>query len=281
MITTNSIGYFGKLGNQMFQYACLYGVAQKNGYSYGIPLEKNKEWKKSGWYDSKLYLNDIFNITAEDSSDREPKYRCYYDSLIFNDQLFSIPDDTDIGGYFQSEKYFKHCSDEIRKEFSFKNKDKYELFHKELSSFGVKIGMHIRRGDYVKLSNVYGHCSIEEYYRASVKELKTRVKDITSIIVFSDDIEWCKKNIGGVFEDISVVYDQEPKSEKEYYSNQENSLMKMSLCDHFITANSSYSWWGSWLISNQDKLIVSPKNWFIDRNYNDFKDIYQDNSILI
>lgn len=281
MLTFNTIGYFGKLGNQMFQYACLYGVARKNGYSYGIPLKKNSEWKKPGWYDSKLYLNDIFNITAEDSSEREPKYRCYYDSLIFNEDVFSIPDDTDIGGYFQSEKYFKHCSEELRKEFSFKNIDQYKSVDKELSSFGIKIGMHIRRGDFVKLSNVYGQCSIEEYYRASVKELKTRLDVIETIMVFSDDIEWCRNNIGDLFEDIPVVYDQEPKSEEEYYSNQENSLMKMSLCDHFITANSSYSWWGSWLIQSKNKLIVSPKNWFVDRKYIDFKDVYQDNSILI
>jgi len=280
MITFNSIGYFGKLGNQMFQYACLYGIAKKNGYSYGIPLKKNIEWKKPGWYESKLYLSDIFNISAEDSSEKEPTYRCYYDSLVFDDRILSIPDETDIGGYFQSEKYFKHCSEELRNEFSFKNKQQHESLQNEFSSLGIKVGIHVRRGDFTKLTNVYNQCSIEEYYRTSVKMLKNKL-DISNIVLFSDDIKWCRDNMGDVFEGVRVIYDEEPKSEIEYYSNQEKTLIKMSLCDHFITANSSYSWWGSWLIKNENKLIVSPKKWFVDRDYNDYKDIYQENCILI
>ena len=73
--------------------------------------------------------------------------------------------------------------------------------------------------------------------------------DITYLI-FSNDIEWCKKNfIGNQFIFI--------EGEKDYID-----LWLMSLCKNNIIANSSFSWWGAWLNTNSDKKVITPKNWF-------------------
>jgi hypothetical protein len=50
----------------------------------------------------------------------------------------------------------------------------------------------------------------------------------------------------------------------------------MTLCDDFIIANSSYSWWGAWLSKNPNKKVIAPIQWFGATGYtkdHDTKDL--------
>lgn len=274
MITFNSLGRFGKLGNQMFQYGALFGLAKHKNYEFGIPL-KNCEWGISAWYDCKLFLPELFNITAKDSSDVKNLQQARYEKPSFTKSFFDFPDNIDLLGYFQSEKYFKNYKKDLLKEFSFKNNDLVENIKNEFADRNF-VGLHVRRGDYLKLPHIHKSCDYD-YYCKAIDTIKEKHKDIC-LYVFSDDINWCKQNINFT---LPTFFDNEPESEEKYYTNQETTLIKMSLCNHFVCANSSFSWWGSYLISNKDKMVCMPQNWFGPAIKEDWKDVYYDGVTVI
>ena len=113
MITCNTLGTMGRLGNQMFQYATLYAIAKQNNYDFGVPRSKVNNTNEY----SKFYLPEIFNLSAKDSSNTNNQKRFVEKKHDYDPYIFSIEDDTDIWGYFQTEKYFKKYKEEIKKEF--------------------------------------------------------------------------------------------------------------------------------------------------------------------
>ena len=112
------------------------------------------------------------------------------------------------------------------------------------------VSLHIRRGDKMSEANmkIYGGICTEEYYRKAVDYIKARVDDPT-FVVFSDDIEWTKDNIHLD----NCVYVDWNKGEDSW-----QDMCLMSFCKHNINANSTFSWWGAWLNSNPDKIVVVP-----------------------
>ena len=188
---------------------------------------------------------------------------------VFDPAALDLSDNTDISGYFQSEKYFLHCGEDIRKEFSFKNQALYQEVSIHMKSLPTKIGVHVRRGDYVKKQDFHPLCH-PEYYKAAINELTTDLNDFV-VYVFSDDIEWCKENFNSIT-NAKVIFDESGGDEQNYFQNQEKTLMKMTMCDRFIIANSSYSWWGAWLGKNEK--VIAPSQWFTWMDASEYRDIY-------
>jgi len=119
MISFNQLGNLGRLGNQMFQYASLRGIAANRGFDFCIPPEDS-----FGVSDPNVKNSDTNIYTAFDLDHcnkflrpnqlvKESGY--HFDEKIFN----TCEDNSDLYGYFQSEKYFKHIEDDIRKDFTF------------------------------------------------------------------------------------------------------------------------------------------------------------------
>jgi len=80
-----------------------------------------------------------------------------------------------------------------------------------------------------------------------------------SYFVFSDDIEWCKKNIKFSHPTFFV--------EDEYFGKKgEEYLFLMSACKYFVIPNSTFSWWGAWLSEREEKIVICPKKWFVDES---------------
>lgn len=264
MITFSKIGYAGRLGNQMFQYASLCGIAKQKGCDWGIPYSNSKEWKNVCGCESKLFLNEIFEITAKDSSNMKMSNIVKWDDLSYNKSFVDyIENDMDIHGYLQSEKYFIDNTTLIRKEFVFKNKTKTEQAKEEYSKLGFnKIAIHIRRGDYTT-SHSMENLVVGEYHKKAVDFIERQTKENGLLVIFSDDIDWCKKEMPNIFPNNRIIFDEPPKTNSDYFNNQEESLIKMTLCDHFVIANSSYSWWGAWLSYSSSKIITAPRKWFV------------------
>lgn len=241
MITFSRLGTFGRLGNQMFQYAATMAAAKNASAIFAIPIE-NQNLSKYYNLSCKFFsLQQNAHILNKLSIFQENNFN-------YNENFNSIKDNTDLIGYFQTEKYFKKIEDNIRKEFSFK-KEIANACKQDIASIKNKYNkkicsLHVRRGDYVNLQNYHSLCSLE-YYTEAVK-----LNSDCIFYVFSDDIEWCRQNFTGE----KFVF-----SEK---NNQEQDLCLMSFCDNNIIANSSFSWWGAWLNNNKDKQVIAPANWF-------------------
>jgi len=268
----------GGLGNQMFQYA----LGRK------LSVEHNTELLLDiSWYDSskdRRYLLDKFyattKIATKDDIDRVKEsssakiknfFRTHHKksyikelSSEFDQKMLTVGGkDAYIDGYWQSPKYFLGIEDMIRKEFTLKEKQNEE-FNSLLNTIQDEnsVSLHIRRADYFAPKNVvlFATCSLE-YYQEAVKLISEKVGTI-HLFVFSDDIEWTKQHLA-----FPTPHNVTFVSNGKLVDYQE--MMLMSSCKHNITANSTFSWWAAWLNKNPQKVVVSPKKWFIGKTLND------------
>jgi len=263
----------GGLGNQMFQYAIGWNLAKKNNTDLKFDLSfYNKQQK--GFLKRNYSLN-YFNIKEKIATETEikklKKYkwkkgrRHFFHNLFFannsiyikekqfnfNPKILKIKNFVYLDGYWQSEKYFENIKNIIRKEFILKNKFQIKDTKLKKTIKNTKsVSLHIRRTDYlIAKKNVYYSCPLDYYYKA-IEKIAKKYSNL-HIFVFSDDIKWTKDNLKTKFP-ITFI-----GGNKDY-----EDLILMSLCKHNIIANSSFSWWGAWLNSNPNKIVIAPKKWF-------------------
>ena len=117
------------------------------------------------------------------------------------------------------------------------------------------VSIHIRRGDY--LLPHHSFCELDaDYYTQAIVDHFLPVEDY-NFLVFSNDILYAKE----LFEGDNIYFIDPIGGEKICSDSEKEDLALMSLCDHHITANSSYSWWGAYLCKNPNKKIICPTNW--------------------
>lgn len=171
-----------------------------------------------------------------------------------------VSGDAYLSGYWQSEKYFLDVAPVIKADFTFKSP--LVGCNANIAARIAKVNsvsLHVRRGDYVsnpKTNVNHGVCSLD-YYRSAIRHVAERV-EYPEFFIFSDDIGWVKDNLKM---DFPCQYVDHNHGEKSY-----NDMHLMSLCRHQIIANSSFSWWGAWLNSNPDKIVIAPKKWFANHS---------------
>jgi len=285
MITYDRLGSNGRLGNQMFQYAALRGIAANRGFSWSIPDKdisnitdyciqfpfKMKHLKEENIGMSNNYYtqNEMHSFHQLSSANPTVKNRIEK-SFEFDENLFNnVEDNTNIDGFFQSEKYFKHIEQEIREDFEFID-EILEPCEEFISQFnGDVIFLHIRRGDAFGFEHLCQTKSFENYYGPALENFS----DSTSVIVCSDEIDWCKEQKFFDDERFYLSENNEKFDNKcwlwldgnpEFRSSTipYTDLCLMSLCNGGITATSSLSWWGAWLQNNRTKDIIVPEPWF-------------------
>ena len=268
----------GGLGNQLFQYSYAKSLQQK-GYKVKIDISAFETYKLHGGYFIDRYLIDIELATPGElrrfgvlgvASKLKKQFGFKNNRLtgeeffFFDDRLMSPEDDTYIQGYFQSEKYFLEIREVILSQISLKNSlSTYNAgIQKEISMCKISCSIHMRRGDYLTNSvanKVHGVLDIE-YYKESIELLENKFSDNIWYFIFSDDMEW-------VVDNLHIKNSTFVDSDQDSCPNED--IFLMSLCDHNIIANSSFSWWGAWLNNNGKKVVISPKQWFMDKKMND------------
>ena len=256
----NYLGKLGQLGNQMFQYAATLGVARYTGVEFKIP--NHKEIFDDGIGNKlRIELFDCFDIKPDNTGFVMTDYILQEKGFEFDPTILhsSRTVDYTLYGFFQTEKYFKHCAREIREEqFVFKKEFVDECSEIIEECFEEPISLHIRRGDFLTNSGNH-HNQTLDYYEEALKKFDKK----RQVIVFSDDPGWCMDQ--EIFHDDRFIVST---GNGPYHD-----LYLMSQCDDFIIANSSFSWWGAWL-ANRGK-VVAPKKWFGPNNAHlNTKDLY-------
>ena len=264
MLAFNQLGNLGRLGNQMFEYAALRGIAAKHNYEWCIPPYNAQSIENySLHYCFKMEDVKENNLQQRDVGYVQERFFHYDDQLVEK-----CPDNVSLHGFFQSEKYFKNAEDIIRREYTFHDEhlDPCKEIMEEFKD-QEPIMLHVRRGDpnltdprgfkwsYTQCSSQHPPQTLDYYERAL-----TEFDDNQPVFVFSDSVDWVKEQefFSGDRFLISEPVDKYADGSFTPYAD----LCLMSLCSHAIIANSSMSWWGAWLQANPNKKVIAPKNWF-------------------
>ncbi len=279
----------GGLGNQMFQYAAGRAVALR----CGVPLKLDL----SGFADptERPYALDAMAIEAtpavaadlapfgkEEPSARGPwarllgvrcrlrRWRGRRDGRLYEERVFhfdprvrSLSAPVYLDGYFQSERYFRDVRGAVARELSLRAPlDPANAAMAASIRESDAVSLHVRRGDYVT-KVIHGTCSLA-YYRAALAHVVERVPG-AHFYVFSDEPGWARENLGGLHPMTFVTHNPPERGAWDMHL--------MSLCRHHVIANSTFSWWGAWLSTWPDKIVVAPRPWFASAPWHDTRDL--------
>lgn len=263
----------GGLGNQLQQYA-LYrklirlGKEARLDFSWFQSLE---EKKKSGTVTGRELELDYFDRLVYEACTREERekliggedivgkfrrkffsasVRWFHESRMYHPEIFEF-EDMYLSGYFACEKYYADIMYDLREKIQFppsQNPLNREMAVQMQACNSASV--HIRRGDYLNPENkaMFGNICTPAYYEKALEVMRQMVPGV-HFYVFSDDIPYVKKEYEG--EDFTVVDINHGK--ESFYD-----MWLMSQCRHNICANSTFSFWGARLNSNEDKVIIRP-----------------------
>ncbi|MDD5165091.1 MAG: alpha-1,2-fucosyltransferase [Candidatus Pacebacteria bacterium] len=281
----------GGIGNQLFQYALGRALSLAHNtelkldtHFYGLNIEPNRSFKLPHFNiqhieqliatDSNFIKTGIPNPIKQDVFSKIIRKGFRFIESIkplqkrkiilepgfdFIPEVMQIDHDCYLSGVWQSEKYFKQFETTIKSDFQLKKplSDRGAELEKMIES-SLSVSIHIRRGDQVNdpaLLKKHGDLT-REYYSGALEYIKEKTNGAPlRVFVFSDEIEWVKNNMNFSPDAVYV---------SEYNIPDYEELIIMSSCTHNIIAKSSYSWWGAWLNTNPQKIVIAPKQRFGD-----------------
>jgi hypothetical protein len=261
----------GGLGNQMFQWAYAKHLSKtyETNFYLDISFYNHQIGVTKREYDLTKFPNIIANILPNENElwnkETIKPIKGISDNFIFNELQYDDGNHFYLDGFWQTEKYFKGSRDVIIKELSPSEDVKNKLLSKYTQLGEDNISLHIRRTDYIAPTNLVLTIQPIEYYQNAIEF----INEYDNIFIFSDDIQWCKENLS--FNNMVFVEGNDDVED----------IWIMSLCNKNVIANSSFSWWGAWLNDNDNKVVVAPKDWFINSSNLSSGDIIPKNWIKI
>ena len=293
----------GGLGNQMFQYA-LYLQLKSMGKEVKIDdiagfVQDKKRFPALGPFGvsyerptRKELIQMLDSSLLPWSRVRRKLFGRHKKSYFEEDKRYHPEimtwDDIYLEGYWQTEKYFEAIADEVRQVY---DTDKLRRNIKEdrledwlrLVDSTQSVSIHVRRGDYLLPENqaLFGGICTDAYYKEAMEQLMKERSDCR-FYLFTNDKQWARAQIerykkaevcetGAKIADAKLYHNIEVVDLGE--RNDYAEFVLMSRCKHNILANSSFSWWASYLNRNADKIVLVPDRWL---NGWDCEDIYRE-----
>lgn len=274
-----TVQLLGGLGNQLFSYATGRSLAIDLGTNLKVDVtylarDKVRRYELDS-FNSKISQvitsrNAVLHSTI-DLFKRVPRLKARMYSLIgvfletrtdFHPEVLHLPDGSELKGYFQTPKYFEHNSETIRQEISSvcRPSNWYIQESEALRERGQWIGIHIRLGDYVRLSSM-GVAS-SKYYTQAIQLLWDLGLDLP-VVVFSDDVQEAEGLLDHSISK-SAYFVEPPTSSRPI-----ESLLLLSQASHLIIGNSSFSWWAAYLGDRRDRRVIAPRPWLNARYHLD------------
>lgn len=245
------VNLMGGMGNQMFQYAA--GLLQAEVMNGTLMLCK----PHTNNHDTADYRDILFKVGNKWNGDLPPHITLYQEDGFapWNPEQWKYPT-VYLYGYFQNYSVLKPVLPRFKEIILNSLSEQRTLMKLKYHITSGSAFLHVRRGDYVGLSNLH-HLQDEDYYRIGYNQL-TSSKNIYKIYLISDDIEWCKQQ--PFFKEINPTYVDE--------SDPVNALAFMSeIHGGAIIANSTFSWMGAYLGTGlKTNAVYYPRKWFKDKN---------------
>lgn len=260
------------LGNQMFQYAFFKQMTYWHGEGR-VKLDIDTyHWKAhNGMEIDRVFGIDLVpdSVPAEVSLRyADVGYRLYHRILrrlrgrrhhayrnwkAISYEEYRYIDDVYLEGFWNEERFFQDVAPMIRQLYRFPElTDAASRLLMERIGEVTSVSVHVRRGDYRKYQKTLPMCP-PAYYEQAASHLRQKYPDLT-FFVFSDDIDWCRRNLS-LNGPVHFVANENPQHAWK-------DMMLMSRCRHHIIANSTFSWWAAWLDPNGDKTVIFPESVF-------------------
>jgi hypothetical protein len=275
----------GGLGNQMFQYAAALRLADKHRTEVKFDLTFLRDRTPRPNFVYRQYDLDLFRVACAETtraelrriqeSDARPAsslldrardslrpFRVYHEEHPgFCPAVLDLPRRTYLNGYFQDERYFIDIASAVRNQFEFAIDEatlspETRRLAEQIRTKRNAICLNIRRADYVTnpvAREFHGVCGLA-YFERAVRLLDDHVLR-GRVFVFSDDVDWCRENVGHWPGTTVVQHEHAGERFSTYF-------WLMTLCQHFIIPNSTFAWWAAWLASSPQKVVVRPAHWF-------------------
>jgi hypothetical protein len=265
----------GGLGNQLFQYAAAKHLSVLNNAE--LYFDTSFFNTKTEDTTPRKFELDVFHIKYKLATDEMlnhfhgcefnstervltkllsfGKFKKYkFNEYGFDEHFLALKGNYYVRGFFQSEKYFSAIKSIIREELIIEQEHLPAdvLLVNQIKNTANAVSIHIRRGDYIRnltSMDAHGICS-KDYYVKSIKLLREKLGEDLHFYIFTDDPTWVRNEMNWEI-DSTIVSDKKPI--EDFYL--------MSLCNHNIIANSTFSWWAAWLNENENKSIIVPKQW--------------------
>jgi len=242
VISFSELGRWGRLGNQLYEYAALLGIGHELGFDVAIPPLDEHD------------LGSCFDIRAPILTRRDRRrirHTMHEPRIGYSERYRAIEDFTDLTGYFQSPRYFPERAI-LKQELTFRpgllEAGAAVVDHHRHRDRPV-VGVTVRRGDYQLHPEQFVQLWATDFYDRAFACVTALAGDDVVFLVSSDEPAWCREH----FSDPRAVIVDDLSDHAQ--------LAMLTLCDHLVLANSSFAWWAAWL-SDVAELRIAAATWW-------------------